>query len=194
MYLKDTSVSLKNKVLTYSHFCGIIIAEREREGACSSIKDVKENIQKMAKLYDFFKSAAGKITAVGATAIAGVAGNFKFAGDVKDELTLKAIKDGVVQGGGNIDGLTDAQITAAYETLKFDVENGVVSGGVAQAIIDCVNANLDKVDIQSHYQPSTLIGTAVCVAIPAIIFTGLYLYGKHQAKKEAEMVTIEDIK
>ena len=39
------------------------------------------------------------------------------------------------------------------EALKFDVENGVVSGGVAQAIIDCVNANLDKVDIQSHYQP-----------------------------------------
>ncbi len=193
MYLKDTSVSLKNKVLTYSRFCDIIIAEREREGACSSIKDVKENIQKMAKLYDFFKNAAGKITAVGATAIAGVAGNFKFAGDVKDELTLKAIKDGVVQGGGSFDGMTDAQIQLGWEYVQAEIANGSGSS-VTQSIYDAVMSNLDKVDIQSHYQPSTLVGTAVCVAIPAIIFTGLYLYGKHQAKKEAEMVTIEDIK
>ena len=147
----------------------------------------------MAKLYDFFKSAAGKITAVGATAIAGVAGNFKFAGDVKDELTLKAIKDGVVQGGGNIDGMTDAQIQSGWEMVKDFVENNTPNEST-QRMYDAVMSNLDKVDIQSHYQPSTLVGTAVCVAIPAIIFTGLYLYGKHQAKKEAEMVTIEDIK
>ena len=147
----------------------------------------------MAKLYDFFKSAAGKITAVGATAIAGVAGNFKFAGDVKDELTLKAIKDGVVQGGGSIDGMTDAQVLSGWEMVKeLGTQEGIDS--VTKKIYECVSSNLDKVDMQSHYQPSTLVGTAVCVAIPAIIFTGLYLYGKHQAKKEAEMVTIEDIK
>lgn len=143
-------------------------------------------------VFNFLKSKTGKATMVGTTAIAGVAANHVLAEEVKDDLTLQAIKDGAVQAGGSVEGLSDAEILGQWDAVKNIVENGGGSDALKE-LYNAIMANLDKVDIQSHYQPQTLTGTCAVVAVMALVWTGAYLIARRKAKKAAK-VQVEDIR
>ena len=151
----------------------------------------------MSKLYNFLKSAAGKLTMGGTTALAGVAGNVIASEGVKDELTMQAIRDGVVEAGGptieELKRIPDEVLMDAWLDVKNYMETTSGYDEYTRRIYECVNANLDKVDIQSHYQPSTLVGTAVAAAIPALIWAGLYIYAKKHSVKDTQ-TEVENIK
>ena len=151
----------------------------------------------MSKLYNFLKSAAGKLTMGGTTALAGVAGNVIASEGVKDELTIQAIKEGIVEAGGpsmdHLNKFPDEAVMNEWIDIKTYVETSVGHDEYVHSLYDCINANLDKVDIQSHYQPSTLVGTAVAAAIPALIWAGLYIYAKKHSVKDTQ-TEVENIK
>lgn len=89
--------------------------------------------------WTFLKSVPGKITMVATTAIAGVAANFAGAAMVKDDLEMDAIKKGIVDGGGNVDGLTDAQIMSGWENIKQVVETDPSVAEQAKTVYRLVN-------------------------------------------------------
>ena len=142
-------------------------------------------------VFNFLKSKVGKATMVGTTAAAGVATNFVLAEGVKDDMKLDAIKNGVEQVGGSVEGLSNAEILAQWDIIKNSVEYGTPSDA-ASKLYDIVMSNFDKINVESHYQPQTLTGTCAVVAVMSIVWAGAYFLAKRKAKKVAE-VQVEDI-
>lgn len=124
--------------------------------------------------WTFLKSMPGKITMVATTAIAGVAANFAGAAMVKDDLEMDAIKKGIVDGGGNVDGLTDAQIMSGWENIKQVVETDPSVAEQAKTVYRLVNDNLSQVDFQSHIQGLSIGLTIVAVVIVGAVWFLLY--------------------
>lgn len=123
--------------------------------------------------WTFLKSVPGKITMVATTAVAGIAANFAGASMVKDDLEYEAIKKGVVEGGGTLDGLTEAQILDGWSYVQAEIQVGSGSS-ITRSIYDSVNSNLDKVPLDSHFQALPIGLTVAAAVILGVIWFVLY--------------------
>lgn len=92
---------------------------------------------------------------------------------VKDDLEYEAIKKGVVEGGGTIDGLSKEQIYNGWEMVQELVKNPGIDE-TTKAIYRCVNSNLDKVPLDSHFQALPIGLTVAAVVILGVIWFILY--------------------
>ncbi len=92
---------------------------------------------------------------------------------VKDDLEYEALKKGIVEGGGNPDGLSKEQIYNGWELLQEVVKNSGADE-TTKAIYRCVNSNLDKVPLESHFQALPIGLTVAAVVILGVIWFVLY--------------------
>ena len=110
---------------------------------------------------------------VATTAVAGIAANFAGASMVKEDLEFEAIKKGVIEGGGTIDGLSKEQILDGWSYVQAEIQVGS-GNSTTRSIYDSVNSNLDKVPFDSHFQALPIGLTVAAVAIVGIIWFLIY--------------------
>lgn len=126
--------------------------------------------------WTFLKSVPGKITMVATTAIAGIAANFAGAAMVdRKPLELEAIKKGVVEGGGNVDGMTDAEVWSGWDSIVEAVNTySFPDDSSIMKMYRAVNDNLSQVDFQTHIQGLSIGLTVATVVIVGVIWFLLY--------------------
>jgi hypothetical protein len=105
------------------------------------------------------------------TVAAGVGANFAGAAMVdRKPLELEAIKKGIVEGGGTIDGMTDETILNGWAAIKESGDAGILSPA-GQSVYEKVNENLSQVDFQTHIQGLSIgLTIAVMVIVGAVWF------------------------
>ena len=126
--------------------------------------------------WTFLKSVPGKITMVATTAITGIAANFAGAAMVdRKPLELEAIKKGVVEGGGNVDGMTDAEVWSGWDSIVEAVNTySFPDDSSTMKMYRAVNDNLSQVDFQTHIQGLSIGLTVAAVVIVGVIWFLLY--------------------
>lgn len=112
------------------------------------------------------RSPYGKIIMVLSTVLAAISADY-IGGRLFDRsaLEMQAIKRGIVEGGGNIDGLSDAQILRAWKDLALDVKHGLTDPPYLN-IYTAVNKQLSE--INTYIQPEVLL-TATIVTVAVIV-------------------------
>lgn len=149
-----------------------------------------ENI--WVKIYEKIKGIKGKVAAAVATLAAGVCANFSIAKSVKPELEFDAVKNAFVDNGLNVsENVTREELFGFYENLQSLQARGL-SNELVDKILDAAAANLSQVDIMSHYQPQTIIGTVAAMSITAgvMVLGGLLI--KRKAKKALKQAQVEE--